>query len=72
VQIDLHIKKIQLSVPSPLKIKLMWVRGSKKMESKKKITIDPKNSTTIFTETMSLATKFTPDPNDGSQYKRKR
>lgn len=50
----------------------MWVRGSKKMESKKKITIDPKNSTTIFTETMSLATKFTPDPNDGSQYKRKR
>lgn len=50
----------------------MWVRGSKKMESKKKITIDPKNSTTIFTETMSLATKFTPDPNDVSQYKRKR
>lgn len=42
------------------------------MESKKKLTIDPKNQTTVFTETMSLATKFHPDPNDPSKFKRKR
>lgn len=72
LQINLHIKKIQLTVPSPLKVKLMWIRGSKKMETKKKVTIDPKNSSTIFTETMSLATKFHPDPNNPTQYKRKR
>lgn len=50
----------------------MWIRGSKKMETKKKVTIDPKNPSTIFTETMSLATKFHPDPNNPTQYKRKR
>lgn len=72
LQINIHLKKIQLSVPSPLKVKLMWVRGSKKLETKKKITIEPKNATTTITETMSLATKFHPDPNNPSQYKRKR
>jgi hypothetical protein len=68
----MHIKKLQLTVPSPLKIRLMWLRGSKKMESKKRVVIDPKNSTTIFTETMSLVTKFVPDSNDPTIYKRKR
>lgn len=72
IQISIHIKKLQLTVPSPLKVKLMWVRGSKKMESKKKLTIDPKNPSTVFSETMTLATKFHPDPNDPSKFKRKR
>ena len=50
----------------------MWLRGTKKLETKKKILIEPKNSTTIFTETMSLITKFYPDPNNPCQFKRKR
>ncbi|CAI2362584.1 unnamed protein product [Moneuplotes crassus] len=72
LQINLHLKKIQLSVPSPLTIKLMWVRGSKKLETKKKVIVEPKSSTTIFSETMSLVTKFSPDPANPTKYKRKR
>lgn len=72
LQINIHLKKIQLSVPSALKIKLMWIRGSKKLETKKKVVVEPKTSTTSFSETMSLVTKFHPDPNNPGQFKRKR
>ena len=42
------------------------------MSQNKKIVLDPKNQFTILKETMSLATKFHPDPSDPTQYKRKR